>query len=89
MEIKDKLLSPYSIKKTAHSYDVIEYTGTKDKKGFDVYKTYGHYTNVERALSKIVKLKTEVERTFSLDEYISRLESFNNTIFKLKSDEKA
>ena len=73
MRIEDTVLKPYFIELSSDNYNVIETTGKQDKKGNDIFKTHGHFSNVENALKKIVKLKVEVGIVYSLSQYLEAL----------------
>jgi hypothetical protein len=83
MKIEDKLIKPYSILKESHSYDVVKDTGRKDKAGKIVYEYITHHSSVENALKKIVKLKAESKKTFTIKDYIAELKRVNNSITDL------
>ena len=81
MQIVDELLLPYSIKKEGDNYDVVEELGL-DKKGKPKYKIFGHFSNVAGALLKIAKLQVEVDKVYTIKEYIEELNKVKSK-FKL------
>lgn len=73
MKIIDEKIKPYSINLTSENYDVLEDTGKTDKNDNSIYKTHGHFSNVESALNKIARLIVEKEVVYTIEEYVNKL----------------
>ena len=83
MIIKDELTTPFQIKVTDVSYNVIE--NRVSEKGKDTLITHGYYTDMKQALSKIVKLKAKEDvKTMDLNSYFNRIEDLSNKLEKFK-----
>lgn len=82
MNIVDEIIKPYSINLTSENYDVLEDTGKYNKKEERIYKCHGHFSSVENALNKIAKLIVEVNKTYTIKEYIKELKEIKIKIEK-------
>jgi len=88
MIIKDELITPFQIKVTDVSYNVIENRVSENRvseKGKDTLITHGYYTDMKQALRKIVKLKAKEDvKTMDLNSYFNRIEDLSNKLEKFK-----
>ena len=73
MEIQDEIIKPYKITFSNNNYDVIETLKKFDKDGNPTFKSHGHFSSVENALAKIVKLLVEVNKTYTVKQYIEEI----------------
>ena len=74
MEIREENIKPYFIKlKTHGNYTVLEDKFKKNEKGEDIITEHGYFSSVESALNKIAKLLVEVDRIYTVKEYIKEL----------------
>ena len=55
--------------------EVRKYTGKKDNKGNDLYKTLGYFPNVERALEKVYDSKLAETKATNLEELLDEVKS--------------
>lgn len=65
--ISDKVLEPYKIIATKHSYNVVD---SVRPEGAIADNPYAYCTSLENALLKIARLKTTKNKTYLLKEYI-------------------
>lgn len=80
-QIIDKALEPYEIHIDAHNYALMEATNNKDKKGNIIYRNHGYFRNIESAVLKVVKIKTDEKVIIAtLQGYIAQFESVKNEI---------
>lgn len=74
MRIVDEIIKPYEIHFKAHNYIVFEDTDRLNDKEEKIYITHGYFSNVKGALNKIQKLVVEVDKKYSIKQYIEELE---------------
>jgi hypothetical protein len=88
MTIKDPKLSPFYISGDSYCYTIFETVTPQEKylsegsKGTPYEKAHGHYSTLEGAINRIIKLKTEGEgRIFnSFKEYLEEFKKEKNEI---------
>lgn len=80
MEIQDEIIKPYKITFSNNNYDVIETLKKLDKDGKATFKSHGHFSSVENALAKIVKLFVEVNKTYTVKQYIEEIKRVKQLI---------
>lgn len=89
-EIRDPLLEPYYILVDSYGYVLLEVTTPNYKRGrkpndkdkeFKTYeKQIGYYSNFNRCLEKISKLKLNSKNYSSIKEYISEFNSIKDEL---------
>ena len=73
----------YLIVVDKHDHTLMERTGNFDKEGKEVFKTHGYYSNVERALQSLAKIRVVSENSeLSLNSYIKELERITQEIIE-------
>lgn len=89
MKIIDKTISPYEIHATKDCFTLVKKTKKKNAKGETIYSPpIGHYTKLESALYKVIKLKSFTKKTITLKKYCKRLKRHRKAIEKAFSDKK-
>ncbi len=88
MKIVDEVMSPYEIHCDSNNYEVVEPTSRKDKAGNPVYKGHGYFTSVENALVKVTKLIVEVNKTYTISEYIEQINNTKSNFIKIGYESK-
>lgn len=89
MKIVDQKMSPYEIHCDSNNYEVVEPTSRTDKDGNPVYKGHGYFTSVEKALVKITKLIVEVDKTYTISEYIKQINNVKSNFIKIGYESKS
>lgn len=80
--IKDPKIEPYFIKKEEFCYTL--YLNVKPKEGKEYNKPIGYYANLEHALNKIPREKTNLKESYdSIKEYVEEYKKIKNEIENL------